>query len=241
MTDNRLLTLSDCSSWYGLAQALFDVDINVGKGEIVGLLGRNGAGKTTTFRSIMKSLVRTQSVATFNGESLDGLTTDRIARLGISWVPEDRRVFPTITVEDNLVLAAKSSGKKTYPRDLILDALPILEPLMQRMGAHLSGGEQQAVAIARGLASTPSLMLLDEPTEGLAPVIVEFLEAAISRLPSEFGVSVLMAEQNLPFVLRLSSRVYVLEVGRLVHEASTAGFAADKETQDRYLSFSGKH
>jgi len=233
------LELRGVSASYGPAQALFDVSLHVQPGEMVGLLGRNGAGKSSTFNAVMNLDVRRSGSVHALGRSLDGVSTDAIARRGIAWVPENRRIFPTLTVVENLDLgrsAAKSGGFST---DELVDAFPLLGKLLTRKGNQLSGGEQQVVAVARALAGRPQVLLLDEPTEGLAPVVVEQLTESIRNLPSALGVSVLLAEQNLAFVLRLTTRVYVLETGRVVHTGTTAAFGEDEALQRRHLSVAG--
>lgn len=233
----RALHLDSVNAWYGSAQALFATSLHVEAGETVGLLGRNGAGKSSTFNSIVGIDVRRTGHVEAFGEDISKATTDAIARLGVGFVPEDRRVFPGLTVLENLKLGgAAAPAEGPIGVDRLVDTFPLLEPLLGRRGGQLSGGEQQVVAVARALAARPKLLLLDEPTEGLAPVVVKQLEDSISRLPEEFGVSILLAEQNLDFVLRLATRVYVLETGRIVHSGDVAAFAADQALQERYLS-----
>ena len=237
-----VLATRGLNAWYGAAQALFGVDLEVRPGEVVGLLGRNGAGKSTTFNAIMNLQVRTTGDIELSGRSLARRSVDAIARLGVGWVPEDRRIFSNLTVRENLELARFACGdREPVAIDDLVDSLPLLDKLIGRRGNQLSGGEQQLVAIARALVSRPPLLLLDEPTEGLAPLIVEGIETAIRTLPTMFDVSILLAEQNLPFVTALTSRVYVLETGRVVHTGPTVDFAADAELQDRYLSISMAH
>lgn len=234
------LELRDVSASYGPAQALFGVSLHVQPGEMVGLLGRNGAGKSSTFNAVMNLEVRRSGSIQALGRSLDGVSTDAIARRGIAWVPENRRIFPTLTVTENLDLgrsSAKADGG--FSTDELVDAFPLLSRLLTRKGNQLSGGEQQVVAVARALAGRPQVLLLDEPTEGLAPVVVEQLTESIRNLPSALGVAVLLAEQNLAFVLGLTSRVYVLETGRVVHTGTTAAFGEDEPLQRRHLSVAG--
>jgi branched-chain amino acid transport system ATP-binding protein len=233
------LELRNVSGSYGSAQALFEVSLDVGAGEMVGLLGRNGAGKSSTFNAIMNiSLRRTGSIRAL-GSSLEGLSTAAIARRGVGWVPEDRRIFPTLSVAENINLARSANrrgGAPTVPE--LVAAFPLLKQLLSRKGNQLSGGEQQVVAVARALAGRPQILLLDEPTEGLAPVVVDQLVASIADLPKRLGVAVLLAEQNLGFVLGLTSRVFVLDTGRIVHSGRTDDFARDSALQRRYLSVS---
>lgn len=236
---SEMLTVRGVNAWYGSAQALFDVDLDVAAGELVGLLGRNGAGKSSTFNAIMNLQVRSSGDIVVAGRPITKDSPDQIARHGVAWVPEDRRIFSNLTVRENLDLARFACGDRApVTTEELLDSLPLLNKLIDRKGNQLSGGEQQLVAIARALVPRPSLLLLDEPTEGLAPLIVEEIAAAISRLPDHFDVSILLAEQNLPFVTSLTSRVYVLETGRVVHHGPTAEFAADSALQDRFLSVS---
>jgi branched-chain amino acid transport system ATP-binding protein len=236
-TEPPMLVLDGVDAWYRAAQALFGVSLTVGHGEVVGLLGRNGAGKSSTFNAIMNLQVRRRGGIVAAGRSLDGMSTDAIARHGVSWVPEDRRIFPGLTVRENIELARFASADRgTVSVDDLADALPLLRPLLGRNGNQLSGGEQQLVAVARALVPRPRLLLLDEPTEGLAPVVVAGLGEAIAALPREFGVSILLAEQNLDFVVELSDRVYVLETGRIMHTSTTAELAADAGTQQRLLA-----
>lgn len=231
------LELRHVSGSYGPAQALFDISLKVGNAEMVGLLGRNGAGKSSTFNAVMNlELRRTGSISAL-GARLDGMSTDAIARHGVAWVPENRRIFPTLTVQENIDLArGRSKRREGLAVEELVQAFPLLEKLLSRRGNQLSGGEQQVVAVARALAGRPKVLLLDEPTEGLAPVVVEQLTESIRKLPTTLGVAVLLAEQNLDFVLELTSRVYVLETGRVVHGGSTADFARDDALQRRYLS-----
>jgi branched-chain amino acid transport system ATP-binding protein len=233
------LRLDGVSAWYGSAQALFDVSLHVEAGETVGLLGRNGAGKSTTFKATMGIEVRRTGTVELFDDDMGRRSTDQIARAGVGWVPEDRRLFPGLTVAENIGIAtAAAPPEGPVPVDELVDAFPLLGKLLGRRGDQLSGGEQQVVSVARALAARPRLLLLDEPTEGLAPVVVAQLEESIARLPADFGVSILLAEQNLAFVLRLTSRVYVLETGRIAHAGDTATFAADSSLQERYLSVS---
>lgn len=235
----QVLSLSSINAWYGSAQALFDVDMKIAPGEVVGLLGRNGAGKSTTFKTIMNLEVRSTGTVELFGRSRDKSSTDAIARAGVSWVPEDRRILTNLTVRENLELARFACGRRdSVPLDDLVDSLPLLDKLIGRKGNQLSGGEQQLVAVARALVSRPELLLLDEPTEGLAPLIVEGIQEAVRSLPERFGVSILIAEQNLPFVTALASRVYVLETGRVAYEGAASEFVSNTELQERYLSVS---
>lgn len=233
------LSLTGVSGWYGAAQALFGVDLEARPGDVVGLLGRNGAGKSSTFKAIMNLGLRRAGTVALDGEDVTNAPADAIARRGVSWVPEDRRIFTALTVRENLAMAQFAAGaREPVEIDELVATLPLLGKLIDRRGNQLSGGEQQLVAVARALVPRPRLLLLDEPTEGLAPLIVEGIASSIARLPEHFDVTIVVAEQHLPFIISLTSRVYVLETGRVVHEGSTAEFAKDRALQERYLSVS---
>lgn len=238
-TSTPVLSTAGLEAWYGSAQALFGVDLKVESGEVVGLLGRNGAGKSTTFNAIMNLQTRSTGSIMLEGTPIGSQSADAIARAGVAWVPEDRRIFTNLTVRENLELARFAAGGRTPVEvEELLASLPLLDKLIDRRGNQLSGGEQQLVAVARALVSRPRLLLLDEPTEGLAPLIVEGIAEAIQRLPEKFDVAILVAEQNLPFITDLTTRVYVLETGRVVHEGATDEFAQNADLQNRYLSIS---
>jgi branched-chain amino acid transport system ATP-binding protein len=241
-SSSSVLSLSGVNAWYGAAQALFGVDLEIGAGEVVGLLGRNGAGKSTTFKTIMNLEARSTGQIELFGQPRGKSSTDAIARAGVSWVPEDRRILTNLSVRENLELARFASGRRdAVPLDELVESLPLLDKLIGRKGNQMSGGEQQLVAVARALVSRPKLLLLDEPTEGLAPLIVDGIQEAVRGLPEKFGVSILIAEQNLPFVTGLAARVYVLETGRVAYEGGAAEFATDTALQERYLSVSMKN
>lgn len=232
-----LLEMSDVDAWYGSAQSLFQVCLDVRPAEVVGLLGRNGAGKSSTFNAIMNVTLKRSGSVRACGQSLDRSPADAIARMGVGWVPEDRRIFPNMTVRENFRLAQRAAaGREPVAEGELVAAFPMLEDLLPRKGNQLSGGEQQLVAVARSLVPRPRVLLLDEPTEGLAPVIVNQLATSIARLPDDFDVAVLLAEQNLQFVLGLATRVFVLETGRVVHTGDAATFASQHQLQERFLS-----
>lgn len=219
---------------YGKAQVVFDVSLEVGESEIVGVLGRNGAGKTSLLRALMNLEVHSSGRVTHRGDDVTKLKPEMLARRGFGWVPDNRAIFPDMSVRDNLRLAMRKTDGDILER--LFEALPILKRLIDRSGSELSGGEQQVVAIARGLVSQPNLLLLDEPTEGLAPVVVEQLKDVIVKFPEMFGVSILLADENLSVSLDLCSRVYVLDGGQLVYSGSAEAFAAEKELQNKYLA-----
>jgi branched-chain amino acid transport system ATP-binding protein len=220
---------------YGLSEVLFGVSLSLEKGEIVALLGRNGVGKTTTFRSIMGLTPPKSGQIIWKGEEITGLRTFEIARKGIGLVPEDRRIFSDLTVWENLDVAIRDSSGNRWTVDKVYSFFPILGKYRNRKGGYLSGGEQQMLTIARTLMGDPELLLLDEPSEGLAPLIVRDLEERILQLRDE-GTTVLVSEQNYQFCLNTCSRAYILEKGSVVYAGMIEDLQADGETKDRYLS-----
>jgi branched-chain amino acid transport system ATP-binding protein len=238
---NNSLYVEGVSAKYGLAEALDAVSVTVRRGSITGLLGRNGAGKTTLLRSIIRDPLVTVSGSVGLGDvELTKLPTYKIARLGVAWVPDNRRIFTALSVQENLELAkGRRGGSDILERTL--DAVPLVRRLLKRRGYELSGGEQQAVSIARALMDEPDFLLLDEPTEGLAPLIVEQLQESIARLPETFGLGILIAEQTFEFVTDLSDDVLVLETGRAAWSGPAKDLAADAALVDRLLSVGGAH
>jgi len=216
-----MLAIRDIETFYGETQALFGASIEVGEGEVVALLGPNGAGKTTTLRSILGLTPVRHGNITFDGEDITRMQTHQIARRGIGWVPDDRRVFPTLTVSRNLSIARKRTRFRSWSLDECFGIFSALEHLMGRECENLSGGEMQMVAISRALIGAPGLVLFDEPSQGLAPKIVQDVMKTIGRLKSE-GISVLVVEQNALSVLGVADRVYVMDHGRIVHEGPAA-------------------
>jgi len=208
----QLLEVRDVHTAYGLSRVLFGVSIDVAAGECVCLLGRNGVGKSTTMRSIMGLTAPQSGRVTFKGTDITGWEPYRVSRAGIGFVPEDRRIFADLTVWENLDVAQRGNGAWTIER--VFDLFPTLRTLTRRNGGYLSGGEQQMLTIARTLMGNPELLLLDEPSEGLAPLVVDHLGEQIARLKAE-GLTILLAEQNTEFSLRLADRVYVLEKGAI--------------------------
>ena len=232
-----LLSVSGMNVWYGSAQAVFDSSLSIRDGEVVGLLGRNGAGKTSTMLGIMGSGVRRTGTISFQGKDVSGYAVHRIARSGIAWVPDDRRMFETLTVEENFGIARSAAKRGSCMNDdELVDFFPLLKPILRRQAGVLSGGEQQVVAIARAMVSRPKILLVDEPTEGLAPVVVDSLVDTFKLMQSQLAQSMLLAEANQSVITEVASRVIVLATGHEVYAASTAEFAANTEVQDRYLS-----
>ncbi len=212
-----ILDIQGLDTFYGETQALFDVSMNVGAGEVVSLLGPNGAGKTTTLRSILGLTPANRGRIRFDGKDITDIPTHEIAGAGVGWVPDDRRIFPTLTVERNLSIARKKSRFREWELGEMFEIFSALEYLMGRECENLSGGEMQMVAISRALLGSPGLILFDEPSQGLAPKLVQDVMKTITRLKGE-GISVLIVEQNAQSALQVSDRVYVLDLGRIVHE-----------------------
>ncbi len=211
-----ILDIDSIETFYGETQALFGVSLNVGEGEVVGLLGANGAGKTTTLRSILGLTPANIGRIEFDGVEVTREATHKITRAGIDWVPDDRRIFPTLTVERNLSIARKNTRFRSWRLEEMFEIFSALEYLMHRECENLSGGEMQMVAIARALLGSPGLVLFDEPSQGLAPKIVQDVMNTITRLKRE-GISVLVVEQNAQCALAVCDRVYIMDLGRIVH------------------------
>jgi branched-chain amino acid transport system ATP-binding protein len=219
---------------YGETQVLFDVSLAVGDGEVVALLGANGAGKTTTLRAILGLTPARAGAIRFKGRDITRLPTHVIARAGIGWVPDDRRVFPTLSVERNLAIARKASSFKRWGIGEVGEIFTALPHLMQRSAENLSGGEMQMVAIARALMGGPALLLLDEPSQGLAPKLVQDVFTLIGRIKAE-GVSVLVVEQHARAALGVADRAYVMDLGRIVYEGSARSLLEDDALATRHL------
>jgi branched-chain amino acid transport system ATP-binding protein len=229
-----MLALEAIHSFYGETEALFGVSLDVRAGEVVALLGPNGAGKTTTLRSILNLTEVKRGAIRFDGAEITRMATHRIARSGIGWVPDDRRIFPTLTVERNLSIAQKKSRFRAWSLKECFELFSALEYLRHRECENLSGGEMQMVAIARALVGSPGLVLLDEPSQGLAPKIVQDVLRAIGRLKAE-GVAVLLVEQNPLVALGAADRVYVMDRGRIVHEGAARALLEDAPLRTRLL------
>lgn len=227
-----MITLSGVSAFYGAAQVLHGVGLTVGDGEVVALLGRNGVGKTTTLRAIM-GLARREGAVRLGDHDLTSMPPHKISRLGVQLVPENRGIFAALTVEENLRLGLRAQSRWSIER--VYENFPRLADRRRNYGDRLSGGEQQMLAIARALVAGPQLLLLDEPSEGLAPVIVEQI-ADVVRAIREEGISILLVEQRLDFCLALAERIYVMETGRIVFDGTTPEFEADPSIRDKYLA-----
>jgi len=231
------LEVSDLYTAYGLSQILFGVSLRVEKGECVALLGRNGVGKTTTLRSIMGLTPPYRGCVRYNGVDITGRPAYQVAKLGLGFVPEERRIFPDLTVRQNLEVARKvpvSPQAKPWTVEAVFESFPALAALSGRKGGYLSGGEQQMLTIGRTLMGNPDLLLLDEPSEGLAPLIVRDLGRQIGRL-KEQGLTILLCEQNAKFAIKLSDRAYILEKGHVRFSGSIEALHDDADVRRQYL------
>jgi branched-chain amino acid transport system ATP-binding protein len=231
------LELRNVHTHYESSHILFDVSLEVNQGESVCLLGRNGAGKTTTLKSIMSLASASAGSIVFNGVDLVGLAPYEIARLGVGYVPDERLIFPDLTVRENLEIAIKrgaASAPAQWTVERIYELFPVLHPLDARLGGYLSGGEQQMLTIGRTLMGNPSLLLLDEPVEGVAPVVVQELTRQIKALKT-MGLTILFAEQNMYFATEMSDRAYVIEKGRIRFQGTMRELAANEEVKQKYL------
>jgi branched-chain amino acid transport system ATP-binding protein len=233
----EVLVAEGLEAFYGTSQVLFGMSLAVRRGETLALLGRNGAGKSTTMKAIIGLLPSRAGSVRLNGVEMRGLPPHRIARAGVGFVPEDRQIFPDHTVEDNLVIAAKpgEDGQAYWSLRRVYDMLPLLEPLRNRLGGQLSGGEQQMLTVGRTLMGNPSVVLLDEPSEGLSPIMVRRVGELIRKL-REIGSTIVLAEQNLHFCLGLADRAVVIDRGRNVFEGTIGELRANAEVKQRYLS-----
>ena len=231
-----LLTVEDIHTAYGLSRVLFGISLEVKAGECVCLLGRNGVGKTTTMRSVMGLTPPASGRVVWKGREITGRTPHHVARAGIGFVPEDRRIFPELTVWENLDVAARAGGRRGHwTIDTVYELFPKLEELRNRQGGFLSGGEQQMLTIARTLMGNPELLLLDEPSEGLAPLVVDMLREKIGELRDQ-GLTILLAEQGVEFSLALADRVYVLEKGAVRHSGPAAELRDNKELREQLMA-----
>jgi branched-chain amino acid transport system ATP-binding protein len=231
------LSVANLSSYYGSAQILFDVGVSVGAGEAVALLGRNGAGKSTTFRSILGLVAQREGRVLFDGADVSTLPTHEIVRRGLGYVPEDRRIFTELTVEQNMLVGEQPprSGAPRWTAARLFAIFPNLGEMRGRLGRQMSGGEQQMLAISRTLMGNPSLVLLDEPSEGLAPRIVEQMADAILAMKKE-GLSILLSEQNQHFARLICDRVYIIEKGSIRFGGTMAELDANADIREAYLA-----
>ena len=234
-----MIEVKDIHSYYGKSHILHGVSLELQKGELVCLLGRNGVGKSTTLKSIMGIVRPTHGSIRFDGKELVGGQPYQIARLGVGYVPEDRRIFKSLTVHENLLMGtqkAKNSGaaERVWTIDKIYELFPILSERRSNKGSHLSGGEQQMLTVARTLMGNPKLILVDEPTEGLAPLIVKDVLEMLSAV-RQSGVTVLMVEQNFKAAIKVADRFYIMAKGQMVFEGDTAALLAAEDVRKNYL------
>jgi branched-chain amino acid transport system ATP-binding protein len=231
------LVVQNINTYYGLSHILFDVSLNVGRGEVVVLLGRNGAGKTTTILSIMGLNPPKSGRVVYGGQDITGWAPYKIARLGVGYVPEDRKIFPDLTVLGNLDVGRKVSAGKapSWTLERIYGMFPVLKDFSHRAGGTLSGGQRQMLTIARTLMGNPDLLLLDEPTEGLAPLVVKMLGEFLDVIKKE-GVTVLLSEQNLKFALKHADRAYIVDNGIIKYQGSISELGRDEEVKKKYLA-----
>jgi len=230
-----MLEAEKLRAWYGAAQILFDVSFNVARGEVVALMGRNGAGKTTTMKAIMGLVGRRAGSVRFAGAELLRLKTFQIARLGLGWVPEDRRIFTELSVLENLDVGRRpANGGAAWTPERLFQLFPNLAEMRERPGGRMSGGEQQMLSVARTLMGNPRMVLLDEPSEGVAPIVVERMAEAIVEM-KKLGLSVLLSEQNLHFAALVSDRVYILEKGHISWSGAMRELEASDDVQRQLL------
>ena len=245
MTGNAAQPLLDAKglcAWYGAAQILYDVDLTVQRGEVVALMGRNGAGKSTTLKALIGMLARRKGRVSFLGQDISKSEPHQVARMGLGYVPEDRRIFTDLTVLENLAVGqqpprrwADGSQAPVWTPERLFKLFPNLGEMPQRLGGRMSGGEQQMLTVARTLMGNPYLVLLDEPSEGVAPLIVEQMAAMILALKAQ-GVSILLSEQNMHFAELVSDRAYVLEKGQMRYAGSMQELAGNDDVRRAYLS-----
>nr|WP_298726641.1 ABC transporter ATP-binding protein [uncultured Ferrovibrio sp.] len=237
MTTAAMLKITGLNTYYGRAHILSDLSLEARRGEVVVLLGRNGAGKSTTMKSVIGLVAAARGTIEFEGERIDNLAPYRIARLGLGYVPEERRIFTELSVMENLEVGRQSprDGAPTWTPDRLFELFPNLGRMKDRPGGRMSGGEQQMLTIARTLMGNPRLILLDEPSEGLAPVIVEQMAKTILQLKAE-GLTVLLSEQNLHFSQMVADRAYIIEKGRIRYQGTMAELSADAAVREQYLS-----
>ena len=241
-TADPLLKAEGLAAWYGAAQILFDIDLHVGRGEVVALMGRNGAGKSTTLKALMGMLEKRRGKLAFLGHDISSAEPYQVARLGLGFVPEDRRIFTDLSVLENLDVGRQperrwpdGSAAPAWTPERLFKLFPNLGEMPRRLGGRMSGGEQQMLTVARTLMGNPYVVLLDEPSEGVAPLIVEQMAQMIVELKAN-GVSILLSEQNMHFAELVSDRAYVLEKGQIRFAGSMAELAADDNVRRAYLS-----
>lgn len=233
-----MISAHSINAYYGPSHILYDLSFSMGEKERVAIVGRNGAGKSTLLKSLMNAGPSVRGDIAFDGKPINRLPSYERARLGLQLVPEDRRIYHHLTVRENIKIAehARPKGNVKSDPDAIIEQFPMLRTLKQRLGYQLSGGQQQVLAIARALAASPRIMLLDEPTEGVAPAIVEEMVTTLRTLCDQTGMGLLLCEQNLWFARQLTDRVAVMDTGRIVFDGSWAEFIANPEIKEKHLA-----
>lgn len=229
-----MLEVEEIHTYYGLSHILFGVSLRVDKGEVVCLLGRNGAGKTTTMKSIIGIIPPSKGRIIYKGEDVTGMEPYLLARKGIGYIPDDRRIFPDLTVSENLEIAIRKTKEGGWTKERVYELFPQLKNIEDRKGGCLSGGEQKMLAIARALMINPEFILLDEPFEGLAPLLVRTLEDKINEL-RKAGLTVLIAEQNVRSTLKISDRGYIIDDGHIRYHGSIDDLKENEEIRKKYL------
>lgn len=232
-----ILEAKDINTYYGTSHILFNISLKIQKGELVCLLGRNGSGKTTTLRSLMGLTPPKSGSIKFHNEDIKGKPPYYIANLGIGYVPDNRLIFPDLTVRENLLLGRKDSKyslSQKWDVDMIYDIFPYLKKLDKHLGGHLSGGEQQMLTIGRTLMGNPEMILLDEPVEGLAPLVVKDFAEKLLKL-KELGLTILFSEQNVRFSMQIADRAYVINKGKIEYEGSIDELSKNEEIKHKYL------
>lgn len=231
-----ILELVDVHTYYGESHVLQGISLEVGEGSVVGLLGRNGMGKTTTVHSIIGFTPPRRGSVRFKGREISGLLPYQVSQMGLALVPQGRRIFPSLSVKENLTIATRNSkGKGGWCLERVYSSFPVLKERGNKRGNALSGGEQQILCIARALLTNPDFLLMDEPSEGLAPMIIREVGDIISQLKSD-GISILLVEQNLPMALRVSDDVYIISTGKIVYRSTSEELSNNKEAQSKYLA-----
>ncbi len=233
-----ILQIDRVNTFYNLSHILFDISLRIQKEMVTGLLGRNGAGKTTTLKTIMGLVPPKTGSIYFNGKDIARFSAYKVAHEGITFVPDNRQIFPTLSVYENLIIAIpkeKRKGNSRWTLDRVYELFPVLGKTSSKRGTHLSGGEQKMLAIGRALMRDPSLLLLDEPTEGLSPLVVKAIGETILKIKQE-GVTLLIADQNVNFARKLIVYAYVIDKGRIQHEAPMEDFWRDEELVHKYLA-----
>ena len=237
MSQEPIVRVENLEVFYGASQILFGVSFAVNQGDTLALLGRNGAGKSTTFKSLIGLVPPRSGSVRIMGQEIQGSKPYRIAARGLGYVPEDRQIFPDHSVEDNLSIAAKKGpqGQDHWNLERVYEIFPLLQPLRNRSGGHLSGGEQQMLSIARTLMGNPEVLLLDEPSEGLAPVIVQLIGNLIKTL-RQMGVTIILAEQNMRFCLGIANHAVVIDKGEIVYQDTIEALKANEQITKNYLA-----